>query len=166
MRYVENSLRLLEPEKDLDLYRQAFEWRKPKKHLSPPRIDWEDFTANSPTNLTIGLFNGELQALYFFQEYYPRHFEAHFTTRKGVSRETVLQGGKQVLDLILSNGGEQVDALVLTINRPLRCFVTQLGFTQVGHCEFSTCEDLLKGSSIQARNQRREQMFVRYAKRA
>jgi hypothetical protein len=83
-----------------------------------------------------------------------------------VPRETVLAGGKQVLDLILSNGGEQVDALILPVNRPLRRFVTQLGFTQVGHCEFSTCEDLLKGSSILTRNQRREQMFVRYAKRA
>ncbi len=160
------QLRLLDPVSDLDLYHEAFSWRQPKRHLSLPRIDWDDFTANNPTNLTIGLFNGELQALYFFQEYYPRHFEAHFTTRKGVPRETVLQGGKEVLDLILSNGGEQVDALILPVNRPLRRFVTQLGFTQVGHCEFSTCEDLLKGSSILTRNQRREQMFVRYAKRA
>jgi hypothetical protein len=160
------QLRLLDPVTDIDLYRDAFEWRKPKKHLSPPRIDWEDFTADSPTNLTIGLFNGQLQSLYFLQEYSPRHFEAHFTSRKQASRETVLAGGKQVLDLILANGGEQVDALVLTVNKPLRRFVTQLGMARIGTVNFLHCADVANGYTITTRNQRREQMFVRYAKRA
>ncbi len=156
-------LQLLDPLADLDLYREAYNFREPKKHLSAPRIDFETFTDTNPAHLTVGLFNGELQAVYFFVEVTPRHFDAHFTSRKGVAREVVLEGGRQVLDLILTHGGEEVSALIRPVNRPLRQFVTQLGMVEVEHVSFSACatethESSIAGGATSA-------MFIKYAKR-
>jgi len=149
------SLRLLDPIADRDLFVTAYEFRQPKKHLSAPRIDFETFIDTNPTHLTIGLFNGELQVVYFFQEFQPRHFDAHFTSRKGVSRETVLEGGRQVLDLILSNGGEEVSALILPVNRPLRQFVAELGMARIGTMLFTSVDDLAEDS--------KPRVFLKYA---
>ena len=107
MQYMGNSLTLrpLDPIDDLELYREAYDWRpKPKRHTSAPQLPFESFTEINPTHLTIGLFNGELLAVYFLREWEPTKYEAHFTSRRGAPRETLLLGAKAILNLMLDNG--------------------------------------------------------------
>ena len=158
------NLRLLEPETDLELFREAYNWRTPKRHLSAPQLPFSQFSETNPTHLTIGLFNGELLAVYFLQEWEPTKYEAHFTSRKGVAREDLLQGAQAVLDLVLTHGGTEVSALILPANRPLRQFVTDLGMKRVNFSLF-TCVDDLEGCNfftIQKRNQRK--VYIKYVK--
>ncbi len=272
-------LQLLDPTTDRHLFETAYGWRKAKKHLSPPRIDFETFTDTDPTHLTVGLFNGDLLAIYFLQEWQPRHFEAHFTSRPLVSvvhychekrdlqlgrvqqftsnieeilldpprgiheelaqvtpsdnratdkghgsqlcggvqatretdsdtvrdmrvsslsnaprklqqatecsmalsampssatcncrriaqqrlRETLLWGGQQVLDLILSNGGEEVSALILPVNRPLQRFVKEVGMSYIATVNILHCVDGAKRDSIA--DGATSTTFIKYAKR-
>lgn len=80
------TLRLLDPATDLALYREAYNWRsQPKPHIQPDRMSFDTFASNNPRHLTIGLFNGEMQALYFLREVEPGVFEAHFTSKPVVS---------------------------------------------------------------------------------
>jgi hypothetical protein len=77
------ELRLLNPATDLHLYGQAYNWRRPKRRILPGRMSFAEFT--DPNALAIGLFNGELLAVYFLHEVEPRVFQAHFTSRRNVS---------------------------------------------------------------------------------
>jgi len=158
------QLRLLEPETDLDLFRLAFSWRTPKKHLSGPQMSFEAFSETNPTHLTIGLFNGELLAVYFLREYDPARYEAHFTSKKGVPRDVLLQGARAVINLLLDNGAAEICALVLAANCPLRRFATDLGMKRECVIKFSSCAEMIQESSIQTRNQRG--FFIKYATRA
>ena len=155
------SLRLLEPETDLDLYREAFNWRTHKQHTSAPSMAFETFSSTDPTHLTFGLFNEELIAVYFLREWKPAHYEAHMTSRKNAPRETLLEGARAVLNLLLTNGAEEVGALILPSNRPLRRFVTQLGMARIATMKFLHCADISDGGTIQPRNLR---TFVKYIK--
>jgi hypothetical protein len=139
MQYMEDllTLRPLDPIDDLELYREAYDWRQtPKRHTSAPQLPFESFIDNDPTHLTIGLFNGELLAVYFLREWEPTKYEAHFTSKKNVPRETLLLGAKAILNLMLDNGATEVDALILPTNKPLRQFVTDLGMEYVEDLDF------------------------------
>jgi len=125
-------------------------------------MPFETFTDTDPTHLTIGLFNGELLAVYFLREWEPARYEAHFTSRKGVPRETLLWGARQVMNLVLSNGGAEICALVLAENRPLRQFVTELGLQRVGMMRFTSCQNDTEASSIANKRNHRD-VFVKYA---
>jgi len=157
-----NSLVLLDPVADLDLYRQAYNFRVPKKHLFGPRISLEAFTDPIAQNLTFGLFNGELLAVYFFQEVEPSCFEAHFTSRKGTPREVLVEGARTVTDLCLEHGASEIYGLILAENRPLRQFVTDIGMKCDSRVIFTCVEDL-SGCNFYTRNHR---TFLKYAKRA
>jgi hypothetical protein len=154
-------LQLLQPETDFDLYREAWGWRTPKRHISAEQMTFETFSATNPTHLTVGWFNSELLAVYFFQEWQPRHFEGHFTSRKGVSREILLRGAREILDLMLTNGADEVSALIRPENKPLRQFVTDLGMKYVGR-ELFTCVNDLNNVILTQRNQRK--VYVKYVK--
>jgi len=158
------TLRLLDPTTDLDLYRQAFAWRKPKAHISGPQMAFEAFSADKPTRLTIGLFNGELQAVYFLREFEPKCYESHFTSRKGVSREVLVWGAKRIIELLLENGAAEICALILAGNRPLRRFVVDIGMTQESQILFTCVKTLQESNIFSPRNQR--EMFIKYAARA
>lgn len=157
------ELRLLEPNTDIDLYRTAFEWREHKRHTSAPSMSFETFSSTDPTHLTFGLFNGKLIAVYFLREWKPAYYEAHFTSRKNVSRETLLQGARAVLNLLLTNGAEEVGALILPANRPLRQFVTELGMKYVSRVFFTCLKDL--DECIFYPPSRNQRSFLKYAAR-
>jgi hypothetical protein len=161
---MNDSLKLLplNPETDLELFKVAYNWRTKKRRISGPQMSFEAFSEINPTHLTVGLFNGELLAVYFLREWEPAKYEAHFTSKRGVSRETLLWGAKTILDLMLVNGAAEVVALIVPQNRALRRFVTQIGMGRESVCLFS-CTDELNVCSIAPRNQR---MFIKYAKRA
>jgi hypothetical protein len=155
-----SDLRLLDPQSDLELFERAFRWRTPKKHLAGVgQMPFETFIDSQ--HLVFGLFDPELIAVYFYREWEPARFEAHFTSRKGVKRETLLWGGAATVGMILKYGGEEVDALILPANKPLRDFVTHLGFRRIGLIEF-TCVETTQGDTISPRNQR--QRFIKYVK--
>lgn len=155
------QLRLLDPSIDRALYETAYQWRsKPKKHVQPDRMPLKDFLADDPRHLTIGLFNGELQAVYFLDEFEPTKYEAHFSSRRDVSRETLLSGASTVASLLLSNGATEICAWVTKRNTPLRSFLESLGFTPDSVSEFPCQEGEDSPTLHPERNQR---IFVRYS---
>ena len=154
------KLRPLDPESDLELFRVAYNWRTPKKHTQPGRMTFEAFSATDPTQLVVGLFNGELQAVYAIVEWEPRRFEVHFTSAKSAPKEPVRLGAQQVLNFMLENGAEEVVAFVVSRNRPLRKFVESIGFKKDALIEFSTCAEMAQEPNMTQRNQR---TFVKYA---
>lgn len=122
------ELRLLDPAVDLPLYREAYNWRSGHRRVLPDRMSFESFT--DPHALAIGLFNGELQAVYFLHEVEPRVFQAHFTSQRGTNWNTLLEGAAEVAYQVLTNGAEEIEAWVTPRNRPLRTFLESLGFTE------------------------------------
>ena len=155
------ELRVLDPVVDTDLYREAYDWRpRHKPHVQPDRMSFETFASDNPYYLTIGLFNGEMQALYFLREVEPGVFEAHFTSRLGISREALLAGATEVARQILANGGIEIHAWVTPRNRPLRSFLESLGFTEVCQESFP-CASVSNGATLPDKPRNLRQ-FVKY----
>ena len=75
----------------------------------------------------MGLFKGDLCAVYMFIETAPKVFEAHFTARRGTDPAIVLAGGRTMVDWFHSQGAV-VTAEIVARNRPLRQFVETLDF--------------------------------------
>lgn len=159
----ELELRLLDSTTDLALYREAYNWRDGHRRVLPDRMPFESFT--DPDALAVGLFNGELQAVYFLHEVEPCVFQAHFTSRRGMDWDTLLAGAAEVAYQVLANGAEEIHAWVTPRNKPLRSFLTLLGFTEQCVSEFP-CQNDTNGSTlpVETRNQRRE--FVKYVLKA
>ena len=156
------KLRPLDPEEDIELFRVAYNWRStPKRHTQPTRMPFETFSANNPTQLVIGLFNGELQAVYAIVEWEPRRFEVHFTSAKSAPKEPVRLGAQQVLNFMLENGAKEVVAFVVSRNRPLRRFVESIGFRSEARVAFLTCAEIANESNMTQRDQRK--VFTKYA---
>ena len=153
-------LQLLQPETDADLYREAWGWRRPKTHISAEQMSFETFAENNPTHLAVGLFNGELIAVYFFVEWAQLRYEAHLTSKKGTPREIVLMGAQAALNGLMEYASE-VSAFVRPRNRALRQFVTDLGMVKVGQNLF-TCVNDLNNVILTQRNQRK--VYVKYVK--
>ena len=154
------QLRLLDPATDLDLFRRAYDWRTPKRHTQPTRMSFESFTDTDPTQTVVGLFNGELQAVYLLHEYQPYHFDVHMTSDRSAPRENVLEGARRVLRCLFDGGAKEVSALIIARNQPLCHFVEAIGMHRVSRMRFSSCTDVSKGDSIDPRNQR---TFLKYA---
>ena len=147
-------LELLDPSTDLELYRQAYNWRSPKKRIQPDRMPFEVFAEDNPLHLTFGLFDDELLAVYFLHEVEPGVYESHFTSRKKVSRGPLLAAAREVIKMMLENGATQINAWILEKNAPLRAFVEELGFLIQGAEEYpcvaeSECPTLPDGHPAQ-----------------
>lgn len=155
------ELRLLDPAQDIALFREAYNWRlRPKKHIQPDRMPFEVFSAPNPSHIAVGVFNGEFLAVFFFHEFQPGCFESHFTSKRGVSRDTLLTAARQTMNCFLDNGARELTAWIVERNAPLRTFVEALGFTeQERGVKFSTCaqNDTPLNSVSSERN------FVKYA---
>src|ERR1043165_8080939 len=156
-------LRLLDPVVDLDLYREAYSWRaEPRRRVLPDRMSFADFTA--PDGIAVGLFNGDLQAVFFLHEIEPRDFQCHFSARRKVLRETLLAGAAQVACDFFAAGAEQLHAWV-TPRSPLRRFLTDLGFARDASKEF-TCQNDTEGSTLPSNGGNQPREFVKYVLRA
>ena len=155
-------LRLLDPTTDSDLYREAYHWRStPKRHAQPDRMPLKTFTADDPRHLTIGLFNGELQAVYFLHETEPGDFQCHFTSQRNVPRGPVLEGARLTAQLLLENGATQLHAWVTERNRPLRQFLTDLGFVDTDRQQFP-CQNDTDGGRLPVEGNQPSKTFVKY----
>ena len=120
-------LQLLDPKTDLELYRLSYSWRQPKKHIQPDRMPFEVFAEDSPLHITFGLFDDELLAVYFLHEVDFGVFEAHFTSRRNVSRIPLLKAAQEIIRMMLENGARQINAWILERNVALCRFVEDLG---------------------------------------
>lgn len=153
-------LRLLDPIEDADLFREAYSWRpKAKSHAQPDRMPFEEFAADRDDQLTIGLFNGELAAVYFLHETGPGNFQAHFTSRRNVPRETLLTGAAQVARDFFTAGANEIHAWVTERNTALKQFLKELGFICVGATQFR-CKERNSALTMSPDRNRR---FVKYS---
>lgn len=142
-----NILRALDPLTEQALFRTAYEWRNsPKRHTRTNRMTFEQFAGDFHNQVVIGLFNGQLCAVYMFIETSPKCFEAHFSSHKATPTEQVFAGGKTMLNWFQERGAV-VTAQVVERNRPLRAFVEALGFKNVG-TEEKSCKTVGEGRTI------------------
>jgi hypothetical protein len=133
-----NTLRALNPATEQELFCEAFNWRtSPKKHTRVDRMPFEQFSADYSNQVVMGLFNGELCAVYMFIEVAPKEFEAHFSSRKDASHADVFAGAKTMVDWFHSQGAV-ITASIVERNRPLRAFVESLGFV----LEKTACQEV------------------------
>lgn len=155
------SLRLLDPIEDADLFRQAYAWRpKAKAHAQPDRMPFEEFSADRSDQVTIGLFNGELRAVYFLHETEPGNYQAHFTSQRYVPRSVLLAGAAQVARDFFAAGASEIHAWVTPRNTALTQFLLDLGFVCVEQTQFC-CERIGIVSTMPTdRNQR---SYVKYS---
>lgn len=153
------SLRLLDPTEDADLFRLAYLWRsRPKSHVQPDRMPFEEFAAVRDDQIAVGLFNGTLRAVYFLHETEPGNYQAHFTSEHGLSREALLAGAAQVAHDFFEAGATQIHAWVTERNGPLRSFLEALGFECVAVQQFTGQDDTDRSTMPPVRYQR----FVKY----
>lgn len=140
------TLRALDPDQDLELFKLAYSWRaKPKRHTQPDRMDFSDFAAPDPSQIVMGLFKGELVAVYLFREWEQGKYEAHFTSKRGTPRTHVLAGARRILTWFMDNGAVEVSCFVRPRNRAVRRFVTELGFGVESRVIFACIEQFLHG---------------------
>ena len=156
-------LQLLDPVSDLELFQQAYSWRvRPKPHVQPDRMSFADFSAGAPTDIAIGLFNGDFQALYFLHEVQPAIYQAHFTARPKTSRELLLWGAALIIREFFTNGAKEIHAWVTPRNKPLQTFLTHLGFECVAEQHFP-CTNETHESNIATDATSVGKLFVKYA---
>lgn len=155
-------IRLLDPSADLDLYHEAYDWRRPKRHVQPDRMSFADFIA--PDGIAIGLFNGELQAVYFLHETEAGCFQCHFTSRRKVPRILLLAAARQVTRDFFSAGARELHAWVIPRNRALRSFLESLGFICVEEKQFS-CQNDTEGATLPDGGATSARCFAKYVLR-
>lgn len=127
-------LRALNPQTEIDLYQQAYNWRNSKRD----RMKFEDFAADTPNQIVLGLFNGELQAAYLLHEVEPNVYQCHFTSRRDAPKDAVLSAAKWIVDYFVASGLRLI-ALVEPRCVPLRHFSEAIGLAEVGQKEI-TCQ--------------------------
>lgn len=116
-------LRALNPQTEQELFQQAYNWRNnPRKN----RLSFEDFAKDDPSQITLGLFNGELQAVYFFHQIGPNTFQCHFTSKRTADRGLVLAGAATLVRWFQENNLEMV-AYIHRRNIPLQRFAQDAG---------------------------------------
>lgn len=123
------ELRHLNPLSDLDLFREAHNWRiKRSQRASGGQMPFEEFIAPNPTQAVMGLFNGEFLAAYMVKEYAPRHYDMHFTAKRQAQRDYLVAGGIQLTRWLIQNGAVEVSALIVARNKALRKFLEDCGY--------------------------------------
>lgn len=164
---MELELRLLDPETDLELFHEAYNWRpERKKHLQPDRMPFEVFASQNPGHIAVGAFTDSFLAVFFFHEYEQGCFEAHFTSRRGVDRGVLLTAAKLTMAKFLENGARELTAWIVERNRPLRSFVESIGFTEVARYsaldpQNSAC--VKTDTSLDSQSDTPERVYVKYA---
>lgn len=146
------DLRVLDPHTDISLFEESYNWRPtPKRHVGTNRASFETYIADDPRQIVIGVFNGQFIAAFLFYEFEPQKYDAHFTSRKGMARGTLLKGAQEVIDALFTNGAKEITAWIVSRNTPLRRFVEDLKFVAVESkrfaCQNDTGSDTLSGES-------------------
>lgn len=126
------TIRALDPAMEPELFREAYSWRPGrKKHLQPDRMSFEEFSADDPKQIVMGLFNGRLCAVFLFREFRRGWFETHFTTRRDAPKDYILTAAHTLAEWFTGNGAG-LTADIIERNTPLRRFVELIGFRKAG----------------------------------
>lgn len=142
-------LRALNPQTEQHLFRDSYLWRnKPKKN----RLPFDEFAKDDPSQIALGLFNGELQAVYFFHEIAPNQLQAHFTSSRKADRCLVLAGAITLVKWFEQNDLQMV-AYIRKRNRPLRRFVEDAGLACLIDTNNSYCQNDTEGGTVSATTQ-------------
>lgn len=134
MTYV---LRALNPAADLEHFRTAYSWRTARRlERGTPVISFDEFVAEKPDEVSFGLFNGELLAVFLLQQRAPTIFQVHFAARKQAPRGVVVAGAVAVRNLLFQQGATELYGYLLPEharpNHPMRRFATDTGFFPCG----------------------------------
>lgn len=144
------TLRLLDPQKDYELFATSYNWRTPKPHLQRDRIPFEAFTADDPRQTVIGLFNGEFIAVFLLYEAEPKHFDCHMSSKRGTPKELLIEGGKAVAKAFFENGAEELFGWINRRNVALKGYLEALGFSKENSCENENDLGTLSETPIEA----------------
>lgn len=135
------ELRGLNPDGDIDLFREAYAWRDKKNKR---RMGFEEFARTDAQQARVGLFNGEFIALYGVTEYAPAHYDMHFTSKRGAPRQYLVAGGIRITNWLIENGACEVSALIMARNRPLREFLEACGYSFVSETVFEEQDKMVR----------------------
>jgi len=160
----ELELRLLNPQTDVDLFREAYGWRQTKRHVQPDRAPFEAFIADDPRQTVIGVFNDQFIAAYLIYEWQPEYFECHFTSRRGTPKDILIQAGRAIRDAFLQNGAIELCAWITERNRALATYLEALEFRPDTEKEFAGQSDT-QSDRLSAESESPTRMFIRYAVR-
>lgn len=119
------ELRGLDPSSELELFREAFNWRSKR----PDHLSFEQWLDVGPHQAMMGLFNGTFLALYMVKEFDSGRYDMHFTSKRGAPREYLIAGGIQITNWLVSNGALEVSAIIMKRNGPLRRFLEDCGYS-------------------------------------
>lgn len=119
------TLRALSPRVDANLFHEAFSWRESPRRQ---RMSFEDFAADDPSQIVMGLFGDDLLAVYLFCQVSPDTYDCHFTARRDAPKDAVLAAGRWLVQWFVENN-LHLKAFVGARNKPLRQFVERCGFT-------------------------------------
>lgn len=123
------ELRHLNPERDVELFREAHNWRtKRSLRASGGQMPFKEFIAPNPTQVVMGLFNGEFLAVYMVREYAPQCYDMHFTARRQAPRAYLIAGGIWLTSWLIESGAVEVSALIVARNKALRQFLEDCGY--------------------------------------
>ena len=157
-------LRPLDVVDDANLFRESYNWRPKHRKTQPNPMSLEQFMSNDPSQLTIGLFNGDFLAVYVLQEVEPAKFQVHFTSSRKADPEDVIAGARQVLAFMLENGGKEVWAYIVARNDPVRRFVESVGF-EFDSFEEMCCITTQNGDRVSDEQASSLVRYARYVKR-
>lgn len=119
-------LRAINPQTEQDLLLTAYHWRsKPRKN----RMPYEQFAADYPNQVVMGLFDPELIAIYFFHQIGETEFQSHFTSSRKADKNAVLAGARELVTWF-QNNGLTIVAFVSPRNRPLCHFIQSAGLAE------------------------------------
>lgn len=134
------ELRALDPDRDQDLFRQAYDWI----FEAPPWLrqaenivagingcdSWEGYlkAAYSPKECNVGLFDGIMLAMFTIQSEGDGCFQVHVNTKPGAPAGVVAAAAAQLRDNLFAQGATEIFGFIAERNRPLRRFAEVVGF--------------------------------------
>lgn len=138
------SLRTLDPVKDEELFKTMYEWlfQNPEwfqyldgvSSVVSGTYSFEDYlkAAMKPTEYNVGLFNGKLQAVYVIQDQGDGSIQVHVNAERGADHDALVAGAVRLKDWLFEHGTREVFGWLASVNRPMRKFAEQAGFSYCG----------------------------------
>lgn len=138
------AIRLLNPQNDLPLFREAWNWRyqAPKwfqESLEIFKESWDEHVIRISTELHYGIFIDEnLVAVVRLTETYPHIFNIDLSAKRKTSPQILLQAGSSIRDFLFDQGVKGFYGWLPVQNRGVAWLYRSLGF-------FDTGEKIYKG---------------------
>lgn len=138
------ELRTLDPERDEEMLKTAYDWIF-------TRPDWFQLmdgvasvvsntysfdsylkSAKEPTEYNVGLFNGKLRAMFTIQDQKDGSLQIHVNAEKDIDQIALVAGANRLREWMFANGARELFGWIASINRPMKRFAKQAGFSYCG----------------------------------